>query len=150
VNHQRKREPVSSFLTEGGPAVKLEVGETFEGQVLSITEMDDRDPNGTVKTWDDGSPRKVWVFNVKPADGETQSLWVRGNLVKVLRTAAREAKVANLEGSVIKVQRIEDGVPSTKGYNPPKLYRAKVTPGVLPKPDTFVNAGVADDTDDPF
>jgi hypothetical protein len=141
---------VSSFLTEGGPAVKLEVGETFEGQVMSISELDDRKPDGTVNKWDDGTPRKVWVFNVKPADGELQSLWVRGNLVKVLRVAAREAKVANLEGSVIKVQRIEDGQPTKPGFNPPKLYRAKVTPGVLPKPDTFVNAGVADDTDDPF
>jgi len=139
---------VSNFLTESGPAVKLEVGETFEGQVLSITEMDDRDPNGTVKTWNDGSPRKVWVFNIQPADGETQSLWVRGNLVKVLRTAAREAKVANLEGCIVKVQRIEDGTPTQKGYTAPKLYRAKVTPGTLPA-TSFVSGGV-DDSEDPF
>jgi hypothetical protein len=137
---------MSNFLTEGGPAVKLEVGETFEGQVMSISELDDRKPDGTVNKWDDGTPRKVWVFNVKPADGELQSLWVRGNLVKVLRTAAREAKVSNLEGSVIKVQRVEDGIPTKAGFNPPKLYRAKVTPGVLPQASSFT----ADDAEDPF
>jgi hypothetical protein len=137
---------MSNFLTEGGPAVKLEVGETFEGQVMSISELDDRKPDGTVNKWDDGTPRKVWVFNVKPADGELQSLWVRGNLVKVLRVAAREAKVANLEGSVIKVQRIEDGQPTKPGFNPPKLFRAKVTPGVLPQTSTFT----VDTEEDPF
>lgn len=140
---------MSGFLTEGGPAVKLEVGETFEGQVLSISELDDRKPDGTINKWDDGTPRKVWVFNVKrTGNDDMESLWVRGNLVKVLRTAAREAKVANLEGAVIKVQRIEDGTPTQKGFNPPKLYRAKVTPGTLPTPNSFV--GAADVEDDPF
>jgi hypothetical protein len=85
---------MSSFLTEGGPAVKLEVGETFEGTVLSISELDDRKPDGTTVTWDDGTPKKVWVFNLENSDGETVSLWVRGNLVKTIRVAAREAKVA--------------------------------------------------------
>jgi hypothetical protein len=88
------------------------------------------------------------VFNIKPADGETQSLWVRGNLVKVLRTAAREAKVAALEGCIVKVQRIADGTPTQKGYAAPKLYRAKVTPGSLPT-TSFVNGGGIDE-DDPF
>lgn len=143
---QRKRDTVSSFLTEGGPAVKLEVGETFEGQVLSITEMDDRKPDGEVVTWKDGSPRKVWVFNIKPdGDDDIQSLWVRGNLVKVIRTAAREAKVAALEGCTLKVQRLEDGQPTQRGFNPPKLYRAKVTPGRLPE-----TAFMADDEEPPF
>ncbi len=138
---------MTNFLTEGGPAVALEVGDTFEGTVLSISELDDRDPAGVVKTWKDGTPKKVWVFNMTPADdGETVSLWVRGNLVKVIRTAAREAKVADLVGSALKVQRIEDGQPTKKGYNPPKLYRAKVTPGTPKATSSFVQA----DEEDPF
>jgi len=139
---------MSNFLTEGGPAIKLEVGETFEGQVLSITEMDDRKPDGEVVTWKDGSPRKVWVFNMQPADGgEVQSLWVRGNLVKEIRTAARAAKVAVLEGATIKVQRQPDGQPTQRGYNPPKLYRAKVTPGTLPETSFMADQ---DSAEDPF
>jgi hypothetical protein len=137
---------MSGFLTEGGPAVTLEVGETFEGTVQSITEMDDRDPSGVVKTWDGTTPKKVWVFNMEDSAGDTRSLWVRGNLVKVLRTAARDAKVADLTGAVIKVQRIEDGIPTQKGYHPPKLYRAKVTPGA-PKASSFVGGT---DEEDPF
>ena len=138
---------MSSFLTEGGPAVKLEVGETFEGTVLSISELDDRKPDGETVTWNDGTPKKVWVFNLENSDGETVSLWVRGNLVKTIRVAAREAKVADLVGAGLKVQRIEDGEPTKKGYNPPKLYRAKITPG---KPKAAVNSFVQADEEDPF
>jgi len=132
---------MSSFLTEGGPAVKLEVGETFEGTVLSISELDDRKPDGEVQTWGDGTPKKVWVFNMTPTGSEeTVSLWVRSNLVKVVREAAREAKVADLVGCALKVQRIEDGKPTQKGYNPPKLYQAKVTPGAPKATSSFVQA----------
>lgn len=131
-----------ALLNEGGPAVKFEkVGDIFEGVVLSQTEMEDRDPNGTVKTWSNGEPKKVYVLNVEDESGENRSLWVRGNMVKAIREAAREAKVKDLVGHSLKVQHNAVGTPSQKGFRAPKLFRAKVSPEVVRQP-----AAVAVDT----
>ena len=140
------------LLNEGGPAFKFtEIGDTFEGVVISQSEMDDRDPGtGAAKTWPDGQPMKVYVLNCEnKADGEDASIWVRGNMVKAIREAAREVKVKDLLGHEIKIRLDSFGKPTKAGFNPPKLFRVKVGAEVVRQP-TPAAAESWDDSDDPF
>jgi len=118
------------FMAEGGESLKFEaIGDTHTGKLLSINSQNDTDPNGTVKTWPDGNPKKVWMWNLETTDGPA-TLWVRGNLVKVLREAAKKAGAtsqAELIGSTVQVKHHALGEATTKGFSPAKLYQAKIT-----------------------
>jgi hypothetical protein len=136
------------LLEDRYPAFKFEnVGDTFEGVVLSVTEIEDREPDGTAKTWPNGQPKKVWVLNVEPADGDTRAVFVRGNMVKAVREAAVAAKVKELEGATIKVRFSALGE-KKPGLNQAKLFQVRLTPGVA-KPANSLVGGV-DDPEDPF
>ena len=66
------------FLSDGGskyPALKFEnVNDTHTGTVIEVKKLEDRDPSGTVKTWDNGDVRYVFVFTLNTADG-IGNLW---------------------------------------------------------------------------
>lgn len=119
------------FLTGGGaslPAVKFtNPGDTAKGVVTEVKKLEDRDPTGTPKTWPDGKPKFVFVFNLDTEDG-AQALWVRGNMVKAIREAAQAAGVTTMVGSTLAVQFTGLGEATTKGYQPPKLFKAQVKP----------------------
>ena len=118
-------------FTSGGtslPAVKFnEIGDTISGQIVDGRKLEDRAPDGTVKTWSNGDPMHVYVFDLDTdGDGSADhSLWVRGNLVKVLRQALADAGVKPSDNPKITVKFSELGEPSRKGYSPPKLFKAK-------------------------
>lgn len=117
-----------SGATGGLPAVRFaEVGDTIRGQILNVTKMEDREPNGTVKRWDSGDPKYVWVFDLDTDNDGTadQALWVRGNMVKVLREALVAAGVGPADQPIIEVKHHALGEVKTKGYSPAKLYKAR-------------------------
>ena len=123
------------------------IGDTIEGQIIDARQVDDRDMDGNVRTWDNGDPRKVWVFDIDTdADGAADtSLWVRGNLYSALRQALVDAGVPTI-GAYIKATHHAVGEPKKRGYHPPKLFAAKAKqgPSLKPKPaDPF--SGAADD-----
>jgi len=66
------------FLSDGGskyPALKFEnVNDTHSGTVIEVKKLEDRDPSGTVKTWDNGDVRYVFVFTMKEATWLKQSV----------------------------------------------------------------------------
>ena len=77
------------------PAFKFDhIGATVSGQILDGTKLEDRRPDGTAVTWDDGSPKHVWVFQLDTTgDGLADtSVWVRGNMVKVLKEATEHQR----------------------------------------------------------
>lgn len=116
------------------PAFKFAaVGDTVSGQILDGTKLEDRRPDGTTVTWDDGSPKFVWVFQLDTTgDGVADtSLWVRGNMVKALKEAMSAAGLKPSDRPKITVKHHELGE-TRKGYSPAKLYKAKVEPA--PKP----------------
>ena len=121
------------FLSEGGskyPALKFEnVNDTHSGTVIEVKKLEDRDPSGTVKTWDNGDVRYVFVFTLNTADG-IGNLWARGNMVKAIREAAQAIGATTMVGTKLTVKYIGDGEKKSKAFNAPKLYKAKVEPAV--------------------
>ena len=115
------------FLSEGNkyPALKFEnVGDTHTGKVIEVKKLEDRDPQGEVKTWPNGDVRYVFVFTVSTADG-FGNIWSRGNMVKAIREAATASGATTMVGTKLTVKYTGDGE-KKKGMNAPKLYKAKV------------------------
>ena len=115
--------------TAGGPklpALKFaKVGDTHTGVVTEVTKLQDKDPTGNVKTYDNGDPRWVFVFTLETQIGAS-NLWVRGQMVKAIREAAEKAGVSTLVGSTLSVRYTGDGEKKSAAFNAPKLYAAKV------------------------
>ncbi len=115
--------------TAGGPklpALKfVKVGDTHTGVVTEVTKLQDKDPTGNVKTYDNGDPRWVFVFTLETATGAS-NIWVRGQMVKAIREAAEKAGVSTLVGSTLSVRYTGDGEKKSAAFNAPKLYAAKV------------------------
>ena len=136
-NHPNKEEHDMTndddFMGGGGdslPAFRFaNIGDQVRGQICAVTKLDDRRPDGTPVTWDDGSPKHVWVFNLDTnLDGTADTaIWVRGNLVKVLREALKDAGLTPAQRPIITVKHHELGE-ARKGYAAPKLYKAKAEP----------------------
>jgi hypothetical protein len=121
---------MDDFLSSGSskPAVKLsEVGDIVTGIVREISKIEDKDLSGELRRWPSGDPKHVYVFTLDVA-GEEQSLWVRGQMVTAIREAASAANVSSLVGCKITVKHTALGEIKQKGYNAPKLYKAKVEP----------------------
>jgi hypothetical protein len=115
--------------TAGGPklpALKfVKVGDTHTGVVTEVTKLQDKDPAGNVKTYDNGDPRWVFVFTLETQIGAS-NLWVRGQMVRAVREAAEKAGVSTLVGSTLSVRYTGDGEKKSAAFNAPKLYAAKV------------------------
>jgi len=90
-----------------------------------VTKLQDKDPTGNVKTYDNGDPRWVFVFTLETVIGAS-NLWVRGQMVKAIREAAEKAGVSTLVGSTLSVRYTGDGEKKSAAFNAPKLYAAKV------------------------
>lgn len=115
--------------TAGGPklpALKfVKVGDTHTGVVTEVTKLQDKDPAGNAKTYDNGDPRWVFVFTLNQPTGAS-NIWVRGQMVKAIREAAEKAGVSTLVGSTLSVRYTGDGEKKSAAFNAPKLYAAKV------------------------
>ena len=114
------------------PSAKFtDIGDKVSGVVTGIRKLEDRDPSGEVKTWQDGKPKFVWVFTLDTPSG-TMSLWARGNMVTAIREAARAVGVTAMDGATLAVQFIEYGE-ARKGMNAPKIYKAQMKPAQTAK-----------------
>lgn len=134
------------FLDGGDslPVLKFpDVGDSHTFQIIAARQVQDRNIDGDLLTWDDGKPRMVWVFDVDtsasggPADA---SLWVKGNLYTVIREALKDAKLGTV-GAVVKATHHALGEPKKKGFHAPKLFEAKAKPGPAIKPPTDAFTG---------
>jgi hypothetical protein len=116
------------FLSEGGnkyPALKFDSpGDSHTGKVIEVKKLEDRDPAGNIKTWDNGDTRYVFVFTISTTDG-FGNLWARGNMVKAIREAATAIGASTMVGTTLSVKFTGLGE-AKKGFNAPKLFKAKV------------------------
>lgn len=122
------------------PSIKFAtVGDTVTGQIVAAKTVEDRDIDGTVRTWPNGDPRKVIVLELDTnADGVADaSLWVKGNLYTAMKEALKAAELPTV-GATVKVTHHALGTPSVKGYNAPKLFTVQLKPAAAdpgPFPD---------------
>ena len=117
------------FMAEGGskyPALKFsDIGDTHTGKVVEVKKLEDRDPDGNIKTWPNGDPRFVYVITLKTEKNGDANLWARGAMITAIREAAKQASVTELTGNRISVKYSSDGEKKA-GFNAPKLFAAKV------------------------
>jgi hypothetical protein len=141
---------------ESYPALKFAaVGDTHEGVVRTIKKKQDADyDTGDLLTWPNGDPKWVWLFEIEQADGEMGTLWVRGNMVKVIREAVAAAGAGSPIGWHLKVRHDrlgEAGVSkSGKPLKPPKLYQARITPAPARVGGGGGSGGAAVPPEEPF
>lgn len=131
----------NSFLMQGGvPAAKFESpGDAVKGivEAAEVTQQTDI-KTGQPKTWDNGDPMMQLVVTLQTDldDGDDddgrRKLYLRGSKpdssLGAVKGAIRDAKAKGLEvGGELVLQYTGDGQPTQRGFNPPKLYRAKYT-----------------------
>ena len=121
---------MDDFITGGDslPAFKFtDVGDTVTGVVRNVTKLEDRAPDGTAKTWSNGDPMHVFVFDLDTTGNGTAdvAVWARGNMVKALREAFNTAGLKPSDHPKVTIKHHELGEPTRKGYHPPKLFKAK-------------------------
>jgi len=117
--------------SESLPAFRFaNVGDSVKGQLINVTKLEDKTPDGTVKRWADGSPMHVFVFDLdENFDGKADwAVWVRGNMVTAVREAMRTAGLKPSDQPILTIKHTELGEPSKKGYSAPKLFKAKAEP----------------------
>lgn len=124
MTNQPTADPFST--SSSAPAIKFtEPGEVHVIVVRKVDEKNDTAPDGTTKTWSNGDPKKVWVFSGEDEGGDPAALWVRGNLVKVVREARDKAGLKTMIDTKVTVKFTAFGT-AEKGMNAPKLFAAKV------------------------
>jgi hypothetical protein len=124
------------LLANGGsPAAKFESpGDKTTGKVVSAQKRQQADyGTGAPKFYDDGNPMWEVVITVDTGEddgkGDTcRRLFARGAMLKAVREALHEANAKLEVGGELVVKYTEDGEPPKKGFNPPKLFKAKYTP----------------------
>ena len=124
---------MDTFMTQGEslPAFRFaDIGDTISGTIQNVTQLDDRAPDGTPKTWANGDPVHVWVFDLDTTGTGTADtcIWVRGNMVKAIRDALATAKLQPSDHPKLTVRYDGNGEPKNKGFHPAKLYKAKAEP----------------------
>ena len=127
---------VIQMLTAGGAAACkfVAVGDTHKGKIIAAEKRQQTDyATGTPKTWDNGEPMWEIVITldtgIEDENGEThRRLFVRGAMLKAVREALKDANAKLEVGGELAVRYTGDGEPSKKGFNAPKLFKAKYTP----------------------
>ena len=139
-------ESTDFLLGSSSPSAKFPtIGTTITGTITEPPVIaDQRDLDGNIKTWDDGSTMKQLIVtlstNLRDAsiedDDGTRRLFVSGSkkpesmsMTAAIGGAVRAAKANGLEvGGKLTVKYIADGVPPKKGFNAPKQYAATYEP----------------------
>lgn len=133
---------MSGFFSdsESTPSLSFaELGDTHEIVVTGIDQVQDRDfQTQQPKTWDNGDPKMVGVIQ-GDKNGELVSLWVRkskapGSMFEAIKEAQREAGKDLEPGDTLKIQHHATAPAQTKGFNPRKLYKAKIIAGASEAP----------------
>lgn len=124
---------IDALLGASVPSVAWpEVGTTVTGVILDMQKGIQRDPNGVVRTFDDGTPRPQIIITLQTKlhedddDDGRRRLFVKGQMTKVFREAMKACNVRGPRvGGALTVTYKEDGKQETPGLNPPKVFTVK-------------------------
>lgn len=139
--------PDDFLLGGGGKSAKFEtVGAKITGTITVRPELRQQTDmvSGLPETWDGGDPKMQLVVSLQtderdpedPDDDGVRKVYVKGSkkpesksLHAAIAQAVREAGAKGLEiGGRLTVTYVGDGVPTTRGFNPPKHYEASYVP----------------------
>ena len=135
----------------GAPAAKWpSVGNIVEGYITQRPrKTEQRDVDGKVKTFDDGTVRMQVLIevqtelrdpDVKDDDG-LRTIWCKWEIQKAVSAAILDAGVKRLEiGGFLQVGRIADDPPAKKGYKPTQKFVAKYPPPAVAAADEMFTA----------
>jgi hypothetical protein len=124
------------------------MGDKIKGKIVGIKRVQQTDfTTGAPLEWSDGSPRMQTVVELQTdernsdEDDGKRSIWLKGGKnfeaasgsgqsgEVALAEAAKEAGVTSIEeGSDLQVACTGLSKPTTRGYQPAKLYKMKLTP----------------------
>ena len=129
-------ENVDDLLGALAPALSWpEIGTTVTGVVTSMTRGIQTEPDGTIKTWQDGKPRAQAILTLQTSlaedddDDGQRRLFIKGAMVGGFRAAMRKAHVKGPRpGGVLTVTYAADAKPKVKGHSPTKLFTVDYTP----------------------
>lgn len=119
------------FFAGTGESFKFEdVGDTISGKVLAVDKRQMREyESDALETWPDGAPKYTWIFTLETPEGP-RAIFVRGHMFTAVRAAGAEAGITEMIGAKLSVRFDGYGTPNKKGFNPPKLFKAKWEPAV--------------------
>jgi hypothetical protein len=130
-----------SDIESSASAKFVAIGDKYAGRITNITERQQTDPvNGAVKTWQDGTPRMVWVITIEQADGETVAFWARGgkfkaasgsgeSMLSAIGTAVRTAGAGSVDiGGQLALAHTGLAEQATPGFTQAKLFTAQYVP----------------------
>ena len=131
-------------LDGGSKSWKPEMGDKISGKIVSVKRVNQTDfTTGEPLTWSDGSPRLQTVVEVQTdeANGDddgVRTVWMKGGKSYeaaqgegtsgevALAEAAKDAGATSIdEGAKLTVVCSGIAKPTTRGYQPAKLYRMK-------------------------
>lgn len=136
---------------QGGAAAKWDnLGDRYQGRIVSMEQRQQTNTEGQPLSWNDGSPRMQWVIAIEQADGEVVNLYAKGGAFAAVQGQGKAMLVAI--GEAVKAAggqglRLGDelavafsGLGEAKGgKNAPKLFMASYRAGQPPAP-TFTTA----------
>ena len=130
------------LAASGSPTAKFaDIGDTHKGTVVrSEVRQQTEFGTGAPLTWDDGRPRLELVVTIDTgetgdADTTERRIFAKGEMLKAIKQAVKEGGGRLLNGGLLTVRYTGDGEQKTRGFNPPKLYKAKyVPPAATPAP----------------
>jgi hypothetical protein len=125
-------EDADSLLGAPIPSASFpEIGTTVRGTILAVDTSEQRDPDGTARTFQNGQVRRQVILTLQTPDPDPEDddddgrrrLFVKGMMTKAFREAMKAAKVPGPRpGGHVTVTYDSDGEVATKGLNPPKLF----------------------------
>ncbi len=126
--------------TQSHPGIKFEnVGDVRTITVRKSDKIVDVDiATKLPKTWPNGDPKHVFVFTGE-SDGETKSLWVRGNMVTAIREALATANLGTVVNTKLTVKFDSIAEPSQRGFAGAHLFKAKAEPVAPPATDIYTD-----------
>jgi hypothetical protein len=124
----------NEILAGGGRSAKFpEIGTSYAGEVLDVRVTDQTNfDTGAVETWADGRPKKMLIVSLQTKiqedddDDGVRTIYAKGGIYTAIRDAVRKTGIA--PGGKLAVKYDSNGTPSKKGFNPPKIYKARYEP----------------------
>lgn len=133
-------DPETFLMGESVPSASfLQFGASVTGIICEQPKLNQQRDFTTreLKTWDDGNPMMQLVVTLQTEeidekiedDDGRRRIYIKSNMKKAVADAVRRAKAKDLAiGGKLTVTYTENGTPSQRGSQPPKLYSAVYVP----------------------